>query len=167
MGRKAEITSIRRIERERRTAAILQMRCEGHSLRAIGEAQRPPVSGVAIFKTIRRALERMASEAVEQVRKLEAMRLDEMSVGVYPQAITGDISAIDTVLAIMARRARLLGLDVRPAHVDGAGGEFDRDRPPAVMVEIVGERERARRIAALESALEGLRDGATRVTSLN
>ena len=68
MGRKAKITSARRIERERRTAAIMQMRVEGHSLRAIGEAQRPPVSGVAVFKTISKAIDRMVDEAVEQAR---------------------------------------------------------------------------------------------------
>ena len=79
MGRKAKITSADKIEREHRTAAIMQMRLEGHSLRAIGEAQRPPVSGVAIFKTIKRAIERMADEATEQIRRIESLSLDEMT----------------------------------------------------------------------------------------
>jgi hypothetical protein len=163
MGRRATITSARRIERERRTAAIMQMRLEGHSLRAIGEAQRPPVSGVAIFKTIRKVIDRMATEATEQARRLEALRLDELTVGVYPAASAGDLAAIDTMLHIMRRRARLLGLDTPVRWAPGVGSS-DSD-PPTVHVEILGQRERAARIAVLEAALEG-RDPPPGTTSL-
>ena len=114
MGRKAKITSADKIERERRTAAILEMRLAGYSLRAIGEAQRPPVSGVAIYKTISKALERMADEATEQIRRIESLRLDEMMLSIYPAASAGDLVAIDRMLDIMRRRSRLLGLVARP-----------------------------------------------------
>jgi hypothetical protein len=164
MGRKAEITSARRIERERRTAAIMQMRVEGYSLRAIGEAQHPPVSAVAIYKTIRKAIERMVDEAVEQIRRIESLRLDEMMLSIYPAASAGDLVAIDRMLDIMRRRARLLGLDVRPVRLSDSS-DSDGPDPPHVGIEIVGQRERAARIAVLEAAL-GERDPPPRITSL-
>jgi hypothetical protein len=166
MGRRATITSARRIERERRTAAIMQMRLEGHSLRAIGEAQRPPVSGVAIFKTIRKAIERMVDEATEQIRRIESLRLDEMTTVVYPAASAGDLVAIDRMLDIMRRRARLLGLDTpvrwAPGVAPGAGDEFTTSQ---AAIEIVGgpDLERVRR---LEVALEE-RGQPPRSTTLN
>ena len=162
MGRKAEITSARWIERERRTAVIMQMRLAGYSLRAIGEAQHPSVSGVAIYKTIRQALERMATEATEQIRKLEALRLDELTLSVFPAASAGDLAAIDAMLHIMGRRARLLGLDTPVRWAPGVGDEFT---PSQVAIEIVGgpDPEHVRR---LEERLEE-RDPPPRITSLN
>jgi hypothetical protein len=160
MGRRAEITSARRIERERRTAAIMDMRLAGYSLRAIGEAQRPPVSGVAIFKTIRKTLERMATEVTEQIRKLEALRLDEMTLTVFPAASAGDLAAIDRLLDIMRRRSRLLGLDVRWAP--GVSGE--EFAAPRVGIEIINNPN-LEHVRRLEERLEE-RGPPPRITSL-
>jgi hypothetical protein len=156
MGRKATITSIDRIEREQRTAVILQMRCEGHTLRDIGQAMDPPVSGVAVFKTIKRALERMVSEAVEQARELEALRLDELTVGIYPAALNGDLACVDRVLSIQARRSRLMGLDAAPVRVGVASDTYDE--PPKVRVEVVGSPD-AGYIRRLEQRLRLLEGG--------
>ena len=168
MGRKAEITHPRRIERERRTAAIMEMRLAGHSLRAIGEAQRPPVSAVAIYKTISKALERMADEATEHIRRIESLRLDEMTLTVFPAASAGDLVAIDRLLDIMRRRARLLGLDVRwapgvaPGVAPGAGDEFTPS-PVGIMIVNNPQIEHLRR---LEATLEE-RGPPPRSTTLN
>jgi hypothetical protein len=158
MGRKATITSVERIERQQRTAAIIQMRLQGCTLRAIGEAQTPPVSAVAIHKTIKKALEDMAREPFEEVRQLELARLDELLVGVYGRAISGDVACIDRALAISDRRVRLLGLNV----VHGFGSDADLD-PPAVRVEIVGSPD-VERVRYLE---ERLRLGGETTHSLN
>ena len=163
MGRKAKITAADKIERERRTAAIMQMRVEGHSLRAIGEAQHPPVSGVAIFKTIRKAIERMVDEAVEEARRIESLRLDEMTAVVYPAASAGDLVAIDRLLDIMRRRTRLLGLDMPVRWAPGVGVSGDSD-PSTVGIEIVNNPE-IERMRRLEAALEALGEP-PRVTSL-
>jgi hypothetical protein len=164
MGRRARITSADKIERERRTAALMQMRVEGHSLRAIGEAQHPPVSGVAIYKTIRKAIERMVDEAVEQIRRIESLRLDEMLSAIYPAASAGDLVAIDRMLDIMRRRARLLGLDTPVRWALGASGDsYGPDTPTGVEIINNPEIEHVRR---LEAALEG-RGPPPRTTSLN
>jgi hypothetical protein len=141
MGRRATITSADRIEREQRTAAIIQMRLAGFTLREIGAAQHPPVSGVAIFKTIRKALDRMG-EAAEQVRRLEELRLDELQAGLYEKALNGDLQAVNSVLAVMAKRSRLLGLDAQPVRL----GADSHEQPP-VKIEVVGDAELHRRAA--------------------
>ena len=141
MGRKARITSPDRIKRQHRIAAILSMRMEGWSLREIGDAQTPPVSGVAIFKTIRKALAEVVSDEVDEARKIELLRLDDLLVGLYPRAINGNVAAIDRVLAISLRRARLLGLDYIPSQVSVS--RVDEDDRRDVRIEIVNAPEPA------------------------
>ena len=52
----------------------------------------------------------------------EVARLDAMMVGLWTQARTGHLGAVDRVLRIMERRARLLGLDAAPKRApDDAG----------------------------------------------
>jgi phosphate uptake regulator len=166
VSRRATVTGPQRIERERRIADILALRVAGNSLQAIGDAQDPPVTAQAVHKTLKRAIERMCSEAVEEARRIESLRLDELTLGVYPAASAGDIAAIDRCLAIMRRRARLLGLDtLRAADRAVSDDNYTGPDRPRVQIEILGQRERAGRIAVLEAALEG-RD-LPRTTSLN
>jgi len=42
---------------------------------------------------------------------LEALRLDQMQAALWQRATDGEVRAIDRILRIMERRARLLGLD--------------------------------------------------------
>ena len=112
-GRKPKATGPARIERQQRTSQILQMRLTGWTLQQIGDVQDPPVSPVAIFKTITKALKDMVLEPFQdEARALELLRLDELLVGVYGKAKSGDLAAVDACLAISTRRARLLGLDI-------------------------------------------------------
>jgi hypothetical protein len=50
-------------------------------------------------------------EQAQELRALEALRLDQMQAALWQQATDGDVRAIDRILRIMERRARLLGLD--------------------------------------------------------
>lgn len=103
------------------------MRMDGWSLQAIGEAQDPPASSQAIFKTIKKALAEVVSDEVDEARKAELLRLDELLAGVYERAINGDIAAIDRVLAISHRRIRLLGLDYFATQAAASRPEGDDD----------------------------------------
>jgi hypothetical protein len=92
----------------------------------------------------------MVSDAADEARKLELLRLDELLCALYERAIDGDIAAIDRVLAISYRRARLLGLDIQPSGVLRFGDygpveQFDEAGRPVVRVEIIGDPEVARR----------------------
>jgi hypothetical protein len=50
-------------------------------------------------------------DSIEHRRRHEAERLDELESAIWPNAMAGNLDAIDRCLAIMERRARLLGLD--------------------------------------------------------
>ena len=63
------------------------------------------------------------AEAAEQVRTLEAERLDKLFLAMYTQASKGNQGAVDRCLRIMERRAKLYGLDTPSKHeVTGADG---------------------------------------------
>ena len=95
-----------------------------------------------------RALERTVNEATEQARRLEELRLDELTCGLYEKAINGDLAAVDAVLSLMARRARLLGLDAQPVRPSANSHE-----QPKVLVEIVGGEEMAQAEQAARALL--------------
>jgi hypothetical protein len=117
-----------------RTARILDMRMQGMTLQAIADAQVPPVDFSTIYGIIKRALKKVVEEQVEAVRWIESARLDELQVCVYRQAAEGDLAALDRVLLLMARRAKLMGLDKpQPA---------DRLHVETVRVEIVESTKR-------------------------
>jgi hypothetical protein len=150
-------TSAERIERQMRISAILSMRLSGSTLQQIGDAQDPPVSAVAIHKTLKRSLSAMLTETVEHARRVELLRLDELLAGIYPRATQGDIAAIDRVLAIMKRRASMLGLDLQPSrevreidNIDPATGER------RIRLEIINDPEVGRREYLYRQRIEAL-----------
>ncbi|MDX1884716.1 hypothetical protein [Mycolicibacterium sp. 120270] len=66
---------------------------------------------------VTRLLTRIEYDEVAEMRAVEGERLDALQRAVWAAATSGDTDAIKSVLAIMARRARLFGLDM-PAKVD-------------------------------------------------
>ena len=91
----------------------LRLRMEGLSHRAI--AHELGVAKSTAYKRVQHGLQELnrgnAAQAAE-LRELEALRLDELQDAVWEKAVDGDPRAVDRVLAIMARRSRLLGLDL-------------------------------------------------------
>jgi hypothetical protein len=141
----ARITKAAELRRE-----ALYLRNGGASFAAIGKTLG--VSKSAAFKAINSALQTLRDEITEQAKLLqcqEADRLDQMQMGVWTRAIGGDLPAIQTVLKIMERRAKLLGLDspikVAETHPDGSARESDS----------MSRQEREARIAELEAKRRG------------
>ena len=62
----------------------------------------------------------------DELLALELSRLDGLLAKVYPMAAQGDLQAVDRVLKICERRARLLGLDAPTRTALQGGG----DAPP-------------------------------------
>jgi len=62
------------------------------------------------WRTVQKALNDRVVAGVDELRELECDRLDALQVAVWAKAEQGDLKAIETVLKIMDRRARLLGL---------------------------------------------------------
>jgi hypothetical protein len=108
---------------ERRTQA-LGLRKQGKTFAEIG--QELGYSEQRAHKVVTEELQRLNAERAEQaaeVTRLELERLDALLAGVWQSAKGGDGPAIDRVLSIMARRAKLLGLDApsKVAHTDPSG----------------------------------------------
>lgn len=135
---------------ERRTQA-LELRKQGMTFAQIGAAldcseQR---AHKIVTEELRRLNEHRAEQATE-VARLELERLDALLAGVWEKAKGGDGPAIDRALAVMNRRAKLLGIDApERRELTGKDGkamrlsledvveadrqleEWERDRVPA------------------------------------
>ena len=63
------------------------------------------------YKAFWKAVDGREANAVNQARTLELTRLDALQVGLWEQALAGDVKAVNAVLRIIEQRSRLLGLD--------------------------------------------------------
>lgn len=71
----------------------------------------------AANKDVTRALDAAVREqdaSAEVLRETELQRLDRLQRGLWTAAIAGDPRAVETVLRVMDRRMKLLGLDIPP-----------------------------------------------------
>ena len=95
------------VEKERK---VLELRRAGYTFddiaRSVGYA-----SPSGAFYALSRALTRTLQQPADELRKMESDRLDRLQMAVWARALQGDPKAVDTVLKIMDRRSRLLGLD--------------------------------------------------------
>jgi AraC-like DNA-binding protein len=124
MSRKNDLSVI---DKERQ---VLELRRAGLTFDVI--AQQVGYSNASgAYHAMRRAMQRTLNNAgSEEIRELEADRLDRLQRFAWPQAAQGDLRAIESVLRIMARRARLLGLDapIRQEVTTYEGGsDIDRE----------------------------------------
>lgn len=99
----------------RKETQILALRASGASWAEVGRALGMDRSNA--HKVGMRALAREHSEAADDLRRTESERLDRMQKALWLDATNGDRTAIDRVLRIMERRARLFGLDAPQRHV--------------------------------------------------
>jgi hypothetical protein len=88
----------------------LALRRAGGTYRAISDALNLSGPGRA-WKLVDRALRDFIEEPAESVRALALARLDDMLLAIWPLARKGHLGAVDRVLKIEERRAKLLGLD--------------------------------------------------------
>ena len=136
-------TSKAMILAEQRKLEALRLASRGMTMREIGE--RLGVTPQAAHLSLKNALESLADETrgeAERYRELERLRLETCLQGIYEQATNGDLFAIDRVIKISDRLARLYGLNAptRIAPTDPTGQHaYD---PPA------NDTERAERILA-------------------
>lgn len=121
-------TSPRRIKAvEEKQAQALEYRKMGYSYAQIAQALGYAGPQGAQY-AVEAALTRIVREPAEAVLKLELERLDGMFSKPYQNAMAGDLLAVNACLAIMGRKARMLGLDA-PVKTDatlsnGGAGAF-------------------------------------------
>ena len=95
------------LERENK---ILELRRAGTTWAVIAE-RVGYASPSGAYQAYQRIAQRFIRPKLEELRDTELDRLDRLQLGVWGKAITGDLRAIDAVLRIIDRRARLLGLE--------------------------------------------------------
>ncbi|MFW6030978.1 MAG: helix-turn-helix domain-containing protein [Myxococcota bacterium] len=108
---------------EARRIRALDLRLAGATYRQIG--RELGVSHTQAQKDVKAMVREYATEPATEVRHQELARLDRLMMGQWRQAMAGDSESVRNVLAIMDRRAKLLGLDKR---VDVAGLIWERAR---------------------------------------
>lgn len=115
----------KRIHRATRRAEAFALRRNGVSTAAI--AQHLGVHPRTVSTWIRDAIQAIPAEEADAIRTLELERLDAIMAPQMRLALAGDGFAVDRVLRIMERRARLLGLDnAKPGGFEQVGALLDR-----------------------------------------
>lgn len=109
--------SVRQPAERERALKALALRREGLPYRDIAE-RLDWKNEASARSAVTRLLTRIEYDEVTEMRAVEGERLDALQRAVWALATSGDTDAIKSVLAIMARRARLFGLDM-PAKADG------------------------------------------------
>ena len=103
----------KRVRIKERRLRALELRMRGLTYaeiaREVGYA-----SGSGAHKAVRAALEAEALMTASEVRDLLVLRLETLLQGIWDAACRGDLQAIDRVLRILDREAKLLGLDLPP-----------------------------------------------------
>ena len=118
-GRGEDAASPRLIEAAEKRARALELRKAGATYDQIAQQVGYAERGSA-YRAVQTALQAITQEPAQEVRQLEVERLDAMLLGLWPAARKGKEGAVDRVLRIMERRAKLLGLDA-PVKADVGG----------------------------------------------
>ena len=113
-------------ELEAKEAKVLELRRAGFTFQRIAEEV-----GYATPSGAQRALERIMTrnipQAPEEFRWQELDHLDRMQVALWPRAMKGDDRAIGTIIRLMERRARLVGIDA-PQRIQAEVVNYDGTR---------------------------------------
>lgn len=123
-------TSPRSLVALQRQQQAVELRRSGRSYREIAHAVGISVASAhRLVGTAIAEARTTVREDVVELRALELSRLDGLMVALWPKARRGELSAVDRVLKIMERRAKLLGLDapVKLARTNAAGDEDEGD----------------------------------------
>lgn len=104
----------RQAHRRKRMAEALEYRKAGVSYRDIAAAMHISVS--TAHQYVADALQEITREPAEQVLTLELDRYDQLLMGIFTAAASGDTFAIDRALAIMARIEKLHGVEAPKAE---------------------------------------------------
>lgn len=99
-------------ERAELSAKAFELRKAGVSYNKIAKQLR--VSAATVHKYIQTQIKAYHEEAKAHHRSmvaLELSRLDDMVLGIWSKARAGEYKAVDAMIKIMERRAKLLGLD--------------------------------------------------------
>lgn len=101
-----------------RRQQALDLRVAGVGYRAIGKTLG--VSYQTAYRDVSKALEELAvlqRGKAEKLQAIELERCEKMHLALWPKVRNGDEKAVRALVAVMDRRAKLLGLDA-PSKID-------------------------------------------------
>lgn len=97
------------------------------------------VSRAQAYKYVQGALRTIRArtdEVADDVRTLELIRLDRLQLALWRRAVEGDETAIDRILRIMERRARMLGIDSPVSVKQESVGAFVVQGPDGKAIDV-------------------------------
>jgi hypothetical protein len=103
-------TSARRMDAMKKAADALVLRRAGATYADIAQ-QLGYTAPAGAQKAVERGLKATLQEPAESLRTLELDRLDRAQRQIWPAVLQGNLGAVDRLLKIMERRAKLKGLD--------------------------------------------------------
>lgn len=112
-------SSPRRIDAAEKRTRALQLRKAGATYDQIAQQVGYENRGNA-YRAVMQELKELPKDDAAEVLTLEVERLDQLLVALWPKAMKGDVRSAETVIRLMERRAKLLGLDA-PAAVNVQG----------------------------------------------
>lgn len=161
MGGNQNKTSAKELRGTARREKCLELRLAGFSYKQIGTALG--ISAQAAHKHVTKGLEDLRAstkEKAENVRDMELARLDQMLLRQYQRAVEGDRDSIETVLKIMARRAKYLGIEsLGKLELGGELKTNDGISISEVLASVDDPDQRDAVLAALRAALERKHEG--------
>lgn len=100
-----------RVTAAKKRKAALEARLAGASYETVALTCGYASEGAA-HNAVMAALHDIPKAKAEQLRQLEAERLDAMHLALWGRALRGDTQAVSGCLAILEKRARLFGLNI-------------------------------------------------------
>ncbi len=141
MPRRESPTGPRRVLAAERTRQAIGLKKAGRTYDEIRRALG--ISKGAAVKAVARGLAELRAETLadaEELRAVEAARLDAAQASIWAQVLQGNHGAIDRFVRISQRRAMLLGLDA-PTKVDAT---VEQKAPPREQMDALLDGLRAR-----------------------
>ena len=138
--RRPSVSNAAAADKERQA---LELRKAGASFQAIAD-KLGYADPSGAHRAVVRALANTIQQPADELRPLEAERLDRLLLAVWPDACQGDDRAINRALQIMGQRAKLLGLNA-PTRVDVQADVQVNPAEIEVVARIRAWRERAGR----------------------
>lgn len=144
-------SSAARLANHERVLQAVELRKAGASFGAIADRLGWKTRQAA-FAAVMKYIDQTRTEGVDELRAVEAERLDAMQLQYWPQAMRGDVEAAALILKIMARRARMFGLDApQKTELSGSLEITDAATAPSAVImaridELAAKREERRLI---------------------
>lgn len=90
---------------------VLELRRMGMTWQRIAE-QVGYADHTGAYAAYKRAIKRTLQQPADEIREQELDRIDRLQLALWPNAMKGNSQAVSTIIRLMERRARLLGLDM-------------------------------------------------------